>query len=313
MTNYWQQVESIQFIDLGCSGSLDKKWYDLLPLLDYFGFDPNEQECQRLREQPHPYKKATYFPYAIAGEKGIQTMYKTNSIYCYSLLRPNHNWLERFSFYDLFKEIGTDQVSCTTLNDLADKENLKGDIIKLDTQGLELPILKAGTELLSENFCVETETGFLENYQGETTYSQVDQFMRSHGYLLFDLKFYRVSRNNHFQDIGKHEPLWCEAVWLFDFIGQNKQPSLQLALKSLIICKALRYCDYGLELARFFKDTAVISQEMFDFFEAPENWKINKKIPTSKLGKLLNLFPKKMNQRLMFGLQQALEFQDRDS
>ena len=131
--------------------------------------------------------------------------------------------------------------------------------------------------------------------------------MTKAGYLLFDFKFYRVSRNNYFQDIGKHQPLWCEAVWLFDFIGQNKQPSLQLALKSLRICKALQYCDYGLELARFFKDSGIISDEMFNFFQIPENWKSKKKNPTSKIGKLLKLLPKKINQKLMRGLQQVLD------
>jgi FkbM family methyltransferase len=307
MSNYWQQVESIQFIDLGCSGSLDKKWYDLLSLLEYIGFDPNEQECQRLNQQSHPYKSATYFPYAIAGEEGIQTMYKTNSIYCYSLLRPNHNWLKRFSYYDLFKETGTEQVKCTTLNNLAEKENLKADIIKLDTQGLELPILQAGTKVLNHAFCVETETGFVENYQGETTYSQIDQFMRSHGYMLFDFKFHKVGRNNHFQSIGKHQPLWCETVWLFDFIGQNKQPTLTLAFNALRICKALQYCDYGLELAKYFKDCGILNHEMLEFFKKSENWQVSPKITVSKAGKLLRFLPKKINKKLLFGLQEILE------
>lgn len=307
MINYWSQVESIKFIDLGCSGSLDGKWHDLLSILEYVGFDPNEEECQRLGKEKHHYKSATYFPYAIAGEDGEKTMYKTSSIYCYSLLPPNKNWLKRFSFYKLFEETGTEQVRCTTLNNLAEREALVADVIKLDTQGLELPILTSGGKVLNNAFCVETETGFVENYKGETTYSQIDQFMRSHGYMLFDFSFHRISRNNSFSDIGQHQPLWCEAVWLFDFIGQDKRPTLDLALKALRICKALKYYDYGLELASYFKDCEIISREMFEFFRAEKNWKTKSKLPVSKAGKLLRLFPKIINKKLLFGLQEILD------
>src|SRR3989339_839706 len=119
------------------------------------------------------YKTAKYLPYAIAGEEGEKKIYKTKSIYCSSLLRPNHKWLSRFIYYDLFTEIGRDSVSCVTLDYLVCKKNIKADIIKLDTQGLELPILKMGSKILKNVICVETETGFLENYVGETTYSQI--------------------------------------------------------------------------------------------------------------------------------------------
>ena len=307
MNNYWKKVNSIKFVDIGCSGSLDQKWYDLVPLLEYIGFDPNESECQRLNQQSHPYKSATYLPYAIAGEEGVQTMYKTSSIYCYSLLRPNHNWLNRFSFRDLFQEIGTEQVQCTTLNNLVEKENLQADILKLDTQGLELPILRAGEKILKNTFCVETETGFVENYQGETTYSQIDEFMRSQGYILFDFKFYKVSRDNHFSEMGKHQPLWCEAVWLFDFIGQNKSTSLDLALKALRICKALKFYDYGFELAKYFKEKNGLDCKVFEFFDIWKNWQTKPKKPVSKIGNILRFLPKRINEKILFGVQEVLD------
>lgn len=307
MNDYWREINSIHFLDVGCSGSLDRKWYMLAPLLNYVGFDPNKAECERLNQQPHTYKSATYYPYAIAGEEGTKTMYKTKSIFCYSLLRPNHNWLKRFSFHSLFQEIGEEEIECTTLNGLVAKESLQVDIIKLDTQGLELPILKSGSDLLNDAFCVETETGFCENYIGETTYSQIDEFMRAKGFLLFDLKIHRVSRDNHFMGIGKHQPLWCEAIWLFDYIGQNKVPSLQLAIKVLLICKSLQYYDYGLELAKYFKENMILDDDMFTFFQDPKNWTNMQLQPVSKVGKILRFFPKIIQEKLLFGLQEILD------
>lgn len=307
MKNAFGQVQSIDFVDVGCSGFLDEKWSYLFPLLSFTGFDPNAEECKRLMNQSHPYKSARYLPYAIAGQQGTQTMYKTESIYCYSLLRPNQRWLDRFSFSDLHREVGTESVACTTLNALACDHDLEADIVKLDTQGLELPILRSGDKLLEKTFCVETETGFVENYIGETTYAQIDEFMRSKGFLMFDINVHPISRKNSLSDYGKHQPLYCEAVWLFDFIGQNKKPDVEQALKALTICKALKYIDYGFELACYFRDLELIEADMLVGFKSLKHWSFKRKQPSSKAGKLLSLFPDTINKKLLFGLNQIFE------
>lgn len=307
MKNTFYQVQSIDFVDIGCSGSLEEKWEQLFPLLSYTGFDPNAEECDRLSSLPHPYKTAKYLPYAIAGEQGKKTIYLTERIGCSSLLPPNHTWLNRFSYHDLFKETGTDSVVCTTLNALTCEQGLKADIIKIDTQGLELPILQAGDLVLKNAFCVETETGFLENYIGETTYAQIDEFLRSKGFLMFDMKIYKVGRHNSLAEYGKHQPLWCEALWLFDYIGQEKKPTLEEALKSLVICKGMKCFDYGLELAGYFKDLGIIDGDLLADLEMPKNWITKPKPPSSTVGKILRLLPSDISKRLMFGLKQVLE------
>lgn len=272
MINPFKEIKSIDFLDLGCSGSLDSKWKDIFKLLSYIGFDINASECKKLSNQQHPYKNAKYLPYAIAGNTGIQKMYNTNSIYCYSLLQPNHSWLRRFSFSHLFELEGTDNVECNTLDNLAQELGIKADIIKLDTQGLELPILMSGNSILKNVICVETETGFVENYIGETTFSQLDEFMRSKGFLMFDLKYYRIGRANSFNKIGKHQPLWCEALWLYDFINNNKIPDREQAIKSLAICKNLKFYDFGMELAYYFHKNEIISLDELTYLEKIENW-----------------------------------------
>lgn len=264
----------IHFLDIGCSGSLDTKWSELFTFLYYTGFDPNAEECKRLNNQPYPFREARYLPYAIAGEKGTFTMYKTKSIYCYSLLRPNYNWLNRFSYSDLFIQTGTESVTCTTLNDLARGQGLKADIIKLDTQGLELPILESGDEILKSAFCVETETGFMENYIGETTYAQIDEFMRSKGFFMFDINIHRVGRMNSLSEHGNYQPIWCEAVWLFDFVNAKRKPSREQAIKALTICKALKYYDYGFELACYFHKLGVLDSNELMYFNKLESWGI---------------------------------------
>ncbi|HAA32622.1 MAG TPA: FkbM family methyltransferase [Cyanobacteria bacterium UBA8553] len=308
MNNPFNQITSVDFLDIGCSGVLDAKWSTLFPLLSYTGFDPNAEECERLNNQSHPYKTVRYLPYAIAGEDGNQTMYKTASIYCYSLLRPNQEWVSRFSFGDLFRETGTESVYCTTLNTLAQEQNLKADILKIDTQGLELPILKSGEQVLKDVFCIETETGFVEDYIGETTYAQIDGFLRSQGFTMVDINVHKVTRNNLMSRYGKHQPIWCQAVWLFDFVANKRESTREQALKFLRICQSLEYFDYGFELACYFNKMNLIEDEVIQYLKKPENWLKDNLLPNQIGNKLLGWLPEKVNRRLLQKLQEIADY-----
>lgn len=310
MKNPFEQIESIDFLDIGCSGSLDDKWSPLFSLLFYTGFDPNPDECERLNNQTHPYKAASYLPYAIAGEKGKQTMYKTKSIYCYSLLRPNEQWLDRFAFADLFKVVGTEFVDCTTLNNLVVEKELKADIIKIDTQGLELPILKSGNLLVKNTFCIETETAFVEDYFGETTYAQIDDFLRQQGFLALDINIHKVKRNNHLSLYGKHQPIWCQTIWLYDFVGNSNQRNIstEQALKYLKICQVLEFFDYGFELACHFYKLNILDKQIIDYLEKPENW-LKETLSVSRIGnRFLGLLPEKIRRNLLNKFQSIADY-----
>jgi len=302
-------ADGIAFVDVGCSGSVAPTWEKLFPLLVYTGFDPNADECLRLGALEHPFKSARYLPYAIAGQNGEQNLVITKSLYCSSLLRPNHVWLRRFTYADLFTEIGSEPVRCVTLDELAAQENLRADILKLDTQGMELPILQSGANILDGAFCVETETGFVENYVGETTYAQVDAFMRGHGFLMFDLTMHRIGRNNALAEHGRQQPMWCEAVWLRDFIGNGDAPDRGQAIKSLIICQALEYYDYGLELAQYYRQHGIIDAKEFEKIEKVETWTPGRvrKAPGSRTGRVLQHLPDSINDRLWYGLREIME------
>lgn len=102
--------------------------------------------------------------------------------------------------------------------------------------------------------------------------------MRSRGFLMFDLKYYRIGRANKFNTTGKHQPLWCEALWIYDFITNNKIPSREQAIKSLLICKTLKYNDYGLELASYFHQNGLLSLDELKYLNKIENWSSKKDI-----------------------------------
>ncbi|NEP77371.1 MAG: FkbM family methyltransferase [Okeania sp. SIO3B3] len=296
-----ENKDLIHFLDLGCSGSLDDKWSPLFSDLAFTGFDPNQEECTRMEALPTPYRTTRYLPFALAGEPGQHTLYMTNSIYCYSLLRPNHPWLGRFTFAGLFAETGQEAVAAETLDSLKASQGLDADIMKLDVQGLELPILRSGLSVLDNCFCVETETGFMENYVGETTFAQIDEFMRAQGFLMFDLHLNHMSRQNDCAGQGLQQPLWCQSVWLLDYVGQGMRPTPAKAQIALRICKALGFHDFGKELSIYFFEQGIMPSENYSCLATSAG--VNTPVaPVSRSARFLSHLPDWLNRRLYTGL-----------
>jgi FkbM family methyltransferase len=309
---FLKEIKGINFIDVGSSGNLDPKWTQLESRINLIGFDPNAEECRRMSELPNTFQSIKYLPFAVGVDDRQHKLFKTKSIYCYSLLKPNSKWLNRFSFADLFEIKGEELIKTIPLNKIPYLKDMDVDIIKSDTQGLELPILANAGEILEKSFFVETETGFVENYLGETTYSQIDDFMRSKGFLLFDLNTsHRIARNNIFKETttGAEQLMWCEATWLKDYIFLIEQGKMdknhitrEKALKILIIC-ALQGClDYGYELASCFWQLKLIDFAELASLEKENNWLLSndsqrliankKEIEIKMAGQISNKFKK---------------------
>lgn len=319
---FLNEIDGINLIDIGSSGDLDKKWDPISPYLNLVGFDPNAAECKRMRELPHKFKTVKYLPYAIAGENTESILYKTKSIFCYSLLKPNTQWLNRFSFGELFKIEGQDLIHTAVLNDIEEVRNMNVDVLKTDTQGLELPILKKANKILNDCFLIETETGFVENYIGETTFSQISEFMYANQFLLFDINTsHRIPRNNIFKNTptGAEQLMWCEAVWLKDYIRlavDNKISEANFGrkkvLKALVLC-ALQGCiDYGYEVAELAYDLKYLSQSELKALRTASSWQIgNGKKDTKEqsykvFNYVLRLLPARMRRQIRFEAEVAL-------
>lgn len=284
IANYMKdlQDEGINLIDIGSSGSLDEKWQPLKDLINLIGFDPNEVECSRQNSLPSKYKNSKFLPYAIHGHNGVETLYMTNSIYCYSLLRPNKSWLDRFSFRELFDLTGEEEIHVHDISEINELKKIRPDVIKIDVQGLELPILSRAVDILESAFYVETETGFTQNYIGETTFSQLDGFMQAQGFLMFDINTnHRVPRDNYFKNYpsGKEQILWAESVWLKDYIELERRGLFDISMfnerkikKILILCSLQGCYDFGLELAEFFHTKGFLSKKEISCLKSIDAW-----------------------------------------
>lgn len=286
------QNSGITLVDIGSSGSLDAKWTPIKDLIDLVGFDPNEEECRRQNNLPSQYRSSVFLPYAVHGKDGVETLYKTRSIYCYSLLKPNKQWLDRFAFHDLFDVQEEYPISVRAIDQIEELKSYSPDVIKIDVQGLELPILSKAGRYLDSAFYVETETGFTANYEGETTFAELDRFMQANGFLMFDINpDHRISRNNQLKNkpTGREQILWAEAVWLKDYVALDRQGKFDelgvdqiKAKKVLVLCALQRCYDFGFELAEFFARKGLISARELAGLETADGWDLTRAYPADE-------------------------------
>ena len=274
----------INFLDIGSSGSLDNRWNLISDRIKLTGFDPNEEECKRQNNSESSLYSKRFLPYALHSYAGEATLFLTNSIYCYSLLEPNLNWLRRFYFSDLFEYEKTLKIKVNPLDEIKEIKNQSFDVLKIDVQGLEIPILSRSGNLLDTVFYIETENGFYKNYFNETTFSEMSELLLSRGYLLFDINTsHRISRNNIFQksELTKSQLIWTESIWLKDFISEYSNGKInknfftrEVVEKTLILCAIDGFLDYGLELAYFFKELGLLDAQEVNELEKENSWSL---------------------------------------
>lgn len=295
----------ITLVDIGAAGRLDPRWRPLAKRLHRVGFEPNPDECARLIAGAHGAghcRQETFLPLAIGGTNGPATLHRTRSPHCCSTLPPNLPWLRRFQFAELFEPVGELTVELRRLADVPELRTLDVDVLKVDSQGLELPILRTAGRVLERAFVVETETGFVENYQGETTYAQIDSFMRDQGFQLFDLNVrHRVSRRNGLAESAApcEQILWCEAVWLRDYAADAERLAdlgRAKALRVLVLCGLQGCWAFGLELARLFHSQGWLTDLELRRLERPASWRVAARRPAEwplwALGRGLRLLPR---------------------
>ncbi|HEY9644557.1 MAG TPA: FkbM family methyltransferase [Coleofasciculaceae cyanobacterium] len=240
-------------------GSLD--WKILGSNLTIYGFDADADACaaanQHLAEQPVPWTER-HIPLALSDRIGESTLYVTRAPMCSSLYPPNEPYLERFA--DLIELVATDftiALETTTLDNFCQQEGIATiDFLQIDVQGADLNVLKGANQMLQTVLAVQVEVEFSHLYQGQPLFADVDTFMRSQDFTLFDLTHSRQVRARSPIHTSHHpgQLLWGDAYYFCDLIRQPEMAHSQTPaqiLKLACLADALEFSDYALELLEY--------------------------------------------------------------
>eukprot|EP00929_Paragymnodinium_shiwhaense_P032623 TRINITY_DN18052_c0_g1_i1.p1 TRINITY_DN18052_c0_g1~~TRINITY_DN18052_c0_g1_i1.p1 ORF type:complete len:340 (+),score=95.59 TRINITY_DN18052_c0_g1_i1:92-1111(+) len=162
-----------------------------------------------------------FLPYALGD--GSNGQFRTCSApMTSSMLEPNIPLLRRFvQLEEVTTVVGRSEVQTHRLDDLAEDLGSRVDFLKLDVQGFELSVLKGAEKLLQSVLVLHTEVEFVELYEKQPLFAEVDQYMRQRGFVFH--RFASVHGRplkplhllaNPLQPISQQ--LWADAVYVRD-------------------------------------------------------------------------------------------------
>ena len=239
----------------------------LAPYIHVYGFEPNHAEYEKLltgktdlymasRAGTPRYAKNTICPVALGHVDGPQTLYITKGPGACSLVPPNRSLTDQYAttYASVFEVIDTQHVECATLDTIMKQQHLSYlDYIKLDTQGNEHEILFAHPEVLDRVSVIKSEVEFVETYQQQHLFADIDTGLRKAGFQFIDMVIgpeKRIGRDMLRRQRGTYELLWADAYWARTLGDEERRRQPARALKQALTVMELGYVDYGLFLLR---------------------------------------------------------------
>jgi FkbM family methyltransferase len=208
------------------------------------GFEPGEAECEKLNSRFTGTHR--FYPFFI-GDGGPATFYETNMNMTGSLFRPNKLLLEQFvNLHELTTLVGEHSITTRRLDDLDGLGDV--DMVKIDVQGAELAVFKGAERVLSKALFVHAEVEFVELYEGQPLFAEIDQFLRASGFQFhtfegFGQRSFKplvVAQN---QNRGLRQLLWSDAIYVRDFLKFDILTDQKLLKLAIIAHEVYRSCD----------------------------------------------------------------------
>lgn len=145
-----------------------------------FELDPGS--CERLRNLAAT--GVEIHELAIGRRRERRVVHLTNHPMCTSLYRPNEPWLECFHNMEVSYLRETTEVQTVSLDDFASDSGIdRIDFVKIDIQGAELDAFQGGVRSLGDCLAIVTEVEFLELYENQPLFADVDRELRDQGFM----------------------------------------------------------------------------------------------------------------------------------
>lgn len=227
-------------VDVGAKGGAHWRWRNCAFPIKFIGFEPDVQECKRLTND-----REIYLPYALWSSTGERTLYRIHSPFGSSFFEPNYPFICRFIESVHYEPRPPIKIQSHRLDDaLATIAVADIDMLKVDTEGADLEILKGAGTLLSKIVAVEVEVWFDQVSKGAPFFADIDNYLRANGFHLFDL-----AKANYFRRSlvgGPKGQLVAGNALYFKF---SEGLSTEKLAKLAVLAAAYDHCDFATDIS----------------------------------------------------------------
>ena len=300
----------IKILDVGARGGPLEGFKILAPFSHLFLCEPDSREAERLLQEPtlkKEWRDFTVMPMALGENSGKGILNITHYPGLSSIFEPDHSVIKQFfpSISPFRKEsceawevASREEVPVMSLDEASEKYGCRDlTVLKLDTQGSELSILRSGKKVVSSTLVVMTEAEFLPFYKNQPLFSSVHGFLSERGFRLLDIKrtFLRRAYPVPRPVFSKRELAYAHAFYVREKNNDGSELFRDAKIKLICFAIAFWYFDYALkllrdkEMARFLADSGFAGLEKEIVCYADAVWKsIKFVLPKKEREKYLN-------------------------
>jgi FkbM family methyltransferase len=266
-------ISPISLLDIGARWGLQRPWSQYpIDYIKYYGFDADKNECDRLNKI-NKNKNIKYINAALSDEESEEILYVTKEPGRSSIFKPNTKLIKHFYDNEGFDVINQIPITTTTLNKVIEKEVIKPDFMKLDVQGAELKIIKGSNQIHSNILGLEIEVEFIDLYEGQPLFSEVNEYILSMGMELYDLNRYWAKRKVMKPGFSQRgQIIFADAIYFrshdsfFESEYSNEKDLVDKLLKLINVLSLYGFFDSALDL---------LNHEKSPVSNEDKNWIIN--------------------------------------
>lgn len=250
------EILEIGAVPLGEAAEPFHRLLDDFPGSRIHAFELDPQSCAELRRRAR--SGVQVHQIGIGRRRERRTVHLTRHPMCTSLYRPNQPLLECFHNMEVAYLRDTVEIETTSIDEFAKEVGLERvDFVKIDIQGAELDAFQGGVQSLERCVAIVTEVEFVEHYEQQPLFGDVDRELRRQGFMLH--KFLGMAGRALRPLVVANDPnhaswhLWSDAMFvrsLWDWSEMEPEALVRLGLLAYlygspdITYQCMMICDH---------------------------------------------------------------------
>ena len=228
LTRVFERDEALVALDVGANeGVTARRIIELFPRALVHAFEPSPAVFPALERAAAELPGVRAHPCAVGDREGTTDFHLTSDHWCSSVLPPSELGKRYYgAWLDVKRTIA---VPIVRLDDWAAHSGIaRVDLLKVDTQGYDLHVLRGAARLLDTSIrAVNCEFQFASEYEGCSTFAQIDSFMREHGFQMYQL--HEVWNKGNEEQTSCGDALWLRSDVLSELRTRRDLPDLSPA------------------------------------------------------------------------------------